>query len=168
MEKETIIKEFEALRAEIAVRIRIHHQLIALANIFWLVFLIFGAWIFTFGSAIFITYLLIIPLVFTGLLFNYQDNQRTMEVTAKYIEEKLKPKLERSLEWEKYFASQKKNYQFSSAYKIFAFLAPFVLPIILLINFSLTHFQTDLAFVDLVLLIIALINFRYKLYRVKS
>lgn len=168
MEKETVIKEFEALRAEIAVRIRIHHQLIALANIFWLVFVIFGTWIFTFGITIFISYILIIPLVFTGLLFNYQDNQRTMEVTAKYIEEKLKPKLEGTLEWEKYFAGQKKNYQFSSAYKTFAFLAPFVLPIILLIDIPLTRFQTDLAIIDLILLVIALINFRYKLYRVKS
>lgn len=167
-EQEIFIEEYKALRAEIAIRLKLLHDIIAFATIFWVVLLIAGIWILTFESYILLnTYLLIIPLVFTGIIFNYQDNQRTLEITAKYVEKNLKSVLSSGLEWEQYFAKQKKSYQISSAYKIFALIVPLVIPVVLLISQKLTNFQIVLAIIDLFFLCVVLINFRYKLYRIK-
>lgn len=167
MNKETILEEYRTLRAEIAIRLRLLHQFSALASIFWVVFLLAGFWIQTLGQNILINYLLLIPLVFIGLTFNYQDNQRTMEITARYIEYVLKPKLADELTWEQYFGKQKKMYKFSSANKIFALIVPLILPIVLLFSANLNQFQITLASIDLILLAIVLYNFRYKLNRIK-
>ena len=167
MDNQIHIEEYKALRTEIAIRLKLLHHLIAIGNILWAIFLIFGIWVYQLGTEIFYTYLLIIPIVFAGLTFNYQDNQRTMEATARYLDEKLKSKFENGLEWEEFFASQKKIYQLYSANKIFALLAPFVLPIILFATQPLSYFQIILVLIDIVLFIAVLINFRYKLYRVK-
>lgn len=167
MTNQIYIEEYKLLRTEIAIRLKLLHHLIAIGNILWAVFLIFGIWVYQPGTEIFYTYLLIIPIVFAGLTFNYQDNQRTMEATARYVEDKLKPKFENGLEWEEFFASQKKIYQLYSANKIFALLVPFLIPIILLTTQNLSNFQITLAAVDILLFVAILINFRYKLYRVK-
>jgi hypothetical protein len=167
MDKQAILEEYRVLRAEIAIRLSLLHQIIIFANVLWAVLLIGGLWAYTLSPSVLQTYLLLVPLVFTGLVFNYQDNQRTLEVTAKYIEVELRSKLKDGLDWEKYFAAQKKRYQFSSAYKIFALMVPFSLPIIILISQNLNVAQTWLSIVDLVLLVLILVNFRYKLYRVK-
>lgn len=139
-----------------------------MASFFLIVFLIIGLWIYSFNNSdILKTFLLIVPIVFSGHVFNYQDNQRTLEATARYIDTIIKPKYQASLEWEHFFSAHKKNYQFSSAYKVFSLILPFVLPIILLMSQKLSSFQITLAIIDLALLIIILTNFRYKLYRIK-
>ena len=167
MDKEIILKEYKSLRSEIAIRLKLLHQFSALASIFWVIFLIAGFWIQTLGQNILLNYLLLIPLVFIGLAFNYQDNQRTMEITARYIEYVLKPKLADELSWEQYFGKQKKMYKFSSANKIFALIIPLILPIVLIFSAKLNQFQITLAIFDSILFAIVLYSFRYKLYRIK-
>jgi hypothetical protein len=170
---EILIEEFRALRREIDTRIKILHLIIILASIFWLVLIIAGIIIerkYTITTLY--NYLLLIPIIFTGIVFNYQDNQRTLEGTARYMEFELKPKLQKEFgddvfQWEQWFARYKKRYQISSSFKIFALIAPFFIPILLLISTSLNSFQTKIAILDIVLLIIIIINFRYKLYRIK-
>lgn len=168
MSNEVIIEEYRVLRAEIQMRAKLLHQLATMVSIFWLVLIISAFWLQNLlTQALFIDFLLLIPLIFTWLTFNYQDNQRTMERAAKYIDEVLNPKLNNELTWERWFASQKKIYQFSSSFKVLGLLFPFILPIIIFTTQALTNYQTSLGIFDLVLFIIVLINFRYKLYRVK-
>lgn len=168
-----LIEEYRALRKEINSRMKLIHFFVFAATCFGLIFLIAGIWLYSFVSLeIFYTYLLLIPLIYVGLIFNYQDNQRALEATARYQEEKIKPKLDKlanadTLEWEMWFVGFKKKVQFSSSYKIFPFILPFVLPIILLINSNLTRSQLYLVYIDLLFFIIVLANFRYKLFRLK-
>lgn len=172
-EKDILIEEFRALRKEIDSRLKILHYLILLASIFWLILIIVGVFINQiYSTNILYDFFLLIPLIFTGLTLNYQDNQRTLEATARYLEYNLKPKLQKIwgkdiLEWERWYASQKKKYQFSSIYKLFALLTPLFIPIILLIFATLNRFQISLAITDTLLLIIIIVNFRYKLFRIK-
>ncbi len=169
-EKDILLNEYQALRKEILARLQIHHYIVLFASLLWPIFIIAG--IVLVNNLQFYTYLLLIPLVFTGIVFNYQSNQRVMEATARYIEEKIRPKAQEiinnsAFEWEKYFAGQKKRWQFSSIYTLFSLLIPFFIPIILLFFDSLTEFQKIIAYLDFSLLIVIIINFRYKLYRVK-
>lgn len=170
---EILIEEFRALRKEIDSRIKILHFLISLGSIFWVIFIIAGILLCqNYSIQIFYSFLLLIPLIFVGLTFNYQDNQRTLETTARYLEINLKPKLkvafgDEVFGWEQWFASQKRRYRLSSSFKLFSLLVPLILPIILLIYTSLNNFQTILATVDLLLLIVVIANFRYKLFRIK-
>ena len=172
-EKEILIEEFRALRQEINTRLKILHQQIVVASVFWVVLIVTGIFLSqVYPTGILYNFLLLIPLIFVGLTFNYQDNQRTLETTARYREENLKPKLQKVwgqevFEWEKWFTEQKKRYQFSSSYKLFALLTPFILPMILLFFAVLDGFQFILAITDLIFLIIIIINFRYKLFRIK-
>lgn len=168
--EDILLTEYQALRKEILARLQIHHYIILAASLLWPIFIIAG--IVLVNNLQFYTFLLLIPLVFTGIVFNYQSNQRVMEATARYIEEKIRPKAQEiikdsAFEWEKYFAGQKKRWQFSSIYTLFSLLMPFFIPIILLFINSLTEFQKIIAYLDLFLLIVIIINFRYKLYRVK-
>ena len=143
------------------------HQFIALGSIFWVIFILAGFWIYQFGTETLYTYLLIVPLVFTGLVFNYQDNQRAIESTARYLNDVLDKKLDGQLGWERFFAGQKKVYQFSSANKLFALIIPLLLLIVLLATVNLSTFQIYLSAIDILILLALITNFRYKLYRIK-
>lgn len=167
MNKQISIEEYKALRAEIAIRMKLLHQLIALGSIFWVVLVIFGLFLYLYHPKILNIFLLIIPVIFAGIVFNYQDNQRAMESTARYLNDELDKKLDSQLGWERFFAGQKKIYQYSNANKLFALLMPFALPIVLLFVGSLSTLEFYLALMDLIILIALLTNFRYKIYRVK-
>jgi hypothetical protein len=169
-QKEVLITEYNNLRKEILARLQIHHYIVLSASIILVILLIIG--IFLNRNNFLDTYLLIIPLIFAGIIFNYQSNQRVMEATARYIEEKIRPKMEGEIkdsafEWEKYFAGEKRRWQFSSIYTLFSMLAPFFIPILLLIFANLSRFQLILALVDLFFLLVIIANFRYKLFRIK-
>lgn len=173
-EKKIFLAEYRVLRREILERIRILYQIIRLAVILEVLLFIFLIWINSVGtnSDFFDTALLLVPVIFAGLVFAYQDNQRTLEATARYIEEQIKPKMEKLagtevLLWEKFFYHEKAKYQFSSAYKLFSFLIPFIIPFYLLSTLQLESCDLYLAFLDILLLVIIVVNFRYKLFRIK-
>lgn len=168
MDKEVVLNEYQVLRAEILMRANLLHQHVTVAAVTWVVLLVSSFISYSIlEPELFISFLLFIPLVFSSLIFNYQDNQRTLERTAKYIEEVINPKFHGELEWEKWFAKQKQQSQFSSSYKVLVFLLPFLIPIMVLSYHPLNTWQTLLAIFDIVLLVMILVNFRYKLYRVK-
>ena len=165
-DKGVVEEEYRVLREEIVARIKLLHQIILTASFLGALFLIGGAWLVSVSKAGLVFYLLVIPIIFAGVVFNYQDNQRTLEATARYIEEELRPKLG-GLAWERYLAAHKKRFQVSSAFKLFALLAPFILPIIVMLHYELNPAQSVLAWIDLLLLLVILVNFQYKLYRIK-
>lgn len=167
--------EFAALRRELNDRIRFLHQTINLAVVFWCVLLVA---VFYFMSCdlpqdLFITFILIIPIVFDLLGYNYQSNQNSLESIAKYIYEVVRPRVieangQEILKWEKYFAVQKEPFKIESSTKVFAFLLPSVIPFALLVlRVPMNRFQRIMVYVDIVLLLLMLENFRYKLRRVK-
>lgn len=169
------VKEFESLRLELHARVKFLHQTINLAIIFWLVSLITVFYFLSQGipKELIITYILILPIIFDLLGYNYQSNQNSLESIAKYIYEVVRPSIKKLsgqeiLQWEKFFAVQKAPFKFESTFKIFPFVLPSFLPIILLLaRTPLTDLQRVIAAVDLILFALLLENFRYKLRRVK-
>lgn len=165
---ELALQEYKDLRKEIRLRVGVLYALLLLAVMLWAAFVLIGYGIFLkFGSKELISFSLLTPIIFSWLSFVYQDNQKTLERVAKYIEEELKPKLDNSIGWEQWFAQQKSFTKISSSYKVFSLLAPYVGAVYLLVGRSLTAGQTNLALLDIFLGVIVLLNFRYKLYRVK-
>ncbi len=167
--------EFEALRNELDGRIRFLHQTINLAIVFWCVLLIA---VFYFISCdlnrdLLVTFILIIPIVFDLLGYNYQSNQNSLESIANYIYEVVRPRAadlngREVLAWEKYFAAQKEPFKIESSTKVFPFILPSVIPIVLLaLRVPLSDFQRLLSYLDIALLCLMAENFRYKLRRVK-
>jgi hypothetical protein len=169
------IKEFECLRHEMHARIKFLHQTINLAIIFWLILLIAVFYLVSRGipRELLITLLVIAPIIFDLLCFNYQSNQNSLESIAKYIHEAVRPRVAEAggqeiLEWEKYFALLKIPFKFESSFKIFPFVLPSIIPFVLLsMKVPLNFFQYAIIVVDIIFLIFMLENFRYKLRRVK-
>jgi hypothetical protein len=162
MSKATI-EEYRTIREEVVKRAKALHQMIILATILEAVFLIAGIWIYANYGNLFAYYLVFIPIVFAGLVFNYQDNQKTLESLAGYIRSRLGPKLDNSLGWDEFFGEEKAKRRLSNGYKVFALLMPFLIPIVLLIYTNISGVELTLAYIDLVLFALILINFRYKL-----
>lgn len=167
--------EFKGLRGELNNRISFLHNTINLAIVFWLVFLIVG---FVFiaiemDRTFFLTYLLLIPIVIDLLAFNYQSNQNSLESIARYFQYQLKPKVEiecgsEILDWEMFFANDKVPYRFESVTKVFPFVLPSIIPIYFLsVGIQVNNYQMAILIIDIALLVLMLINFRYKLRRVK-
>jgi hypothetical protein len=169
------IKEFECLRLELHSRIDFLHKTINMAVIFWLVLFItvFQMILRGLPHNYLITFLLIIPIIFDLLGYNYQSNQNSLESIAKYIHEVIRLRIKETsgqelLEWEKFFAMQKIPFKFESTFKIFPFVLPSAIPFVLLaMEVPINPFQRILVWVDLIFLVFLLENFRYKLRRVK-
>jgi len=169
------IKEYEGLRYELSERIKFLHNTINLAIVFWALFIILYFVFVAIGLSKYhiITYLLLIPIVLDMVGYNYQSNQNSLESIAKYFHEHIKPGIKskykaRLLEWEAYFAKQKEPFKVESVTKVFSFIMPTFIPIYLLAsNVQLDKPQQILAIFDLILFVLMLENFRYKLRRVK-
>ncbi|OGD61209.1 hypothetical protein A3A71_01265 [Candidatus Berkelbacteria bacterium RIFCSPLOWO2_01_FULL_50_28] len=150
------IEEFKINWTEIVERVKILHGLITLAVILMTVFLISG--VFLFGRLTtegFSWYLLLIPVVFACLTFNYQANQMTMEAVAGYARSVYSG-------WDKYYGSHKQRYQLTSFLKVLPLLLPLLIPFF--VAPEILSLQI-LRWVDLALLALVIFNFRYKLSR---
>lgn len=177
MEKEKWdMLEYEQIHGELNNRINFLHNSINLAVIFWLIFLIISFLFMALGipKDMFITYLLLIPVVMDLLCFNYQSSQNSLESIARYNEYYLKPKLEKKyatkdiLGWERFFANDKEPFKIESSTKVFPFILPSIIPLYFLFAHTpLLPYQTAILNTDLVFLVIILVIFRYKLRRVK-
>ncbi|MCX6811320.1 MAG: hypothetical protein NT039_01330 [Candidatus Berkelbacteria bacterium] len=174
-EEKWFILEFKNLRDELNDRIIFLHRTINLAIVFWVIFLlaVFALLIFNAKKELIYTFLLLIPIVMDLLAFSYQTNQNSLESIPKYFHEKIKPRLDKKyqsniLGWEKFFAQEKWPFRFESITKVFPFLLPSLIPIYFLIaRYPLVEYQVIIAIIDIVLLLVVLENFRYKLRRVK-
>jgi hypothetical protein len=169
------MKEFECLRQELHGRIIFLHRTINLAIALWVVFTIAVFHFLSVGLAAeyMVTLLLLIPLIFDLLGYNYQSNQNSLESISKYIHEVLRPQVQEMnrhniLEWERFFAIQKHPFKFESSFKIYPFIMPSFIPLILIaMRVPLHGFHRALVAVDLLFLGLLLENFRYKFRRVK-
>lgn len=177
MEKEDwYALEYKQLRFELNNRVDYLHKTISLAAIFWLVFLIASISFLLLGvpKNIFYTFLLSIPIVIDLVAFNYQSNQNSLESIPRYFEYRLKPLLEKKygkdsiLGWEQYFTQEKASFKYESVTKVFPFVLPSFIPIYFLFaQIPLQNHQTTIIYVDLAMLVLMLLTFRYKLRRVK-
>lgn len=169
------IKEYENLRQEIIWRISFLHQTISLAIIFLVVFIIaiFISITLNISRELLHTFLLVTPIIFILLGFNYQSNQSSLESISKYFEDVLKPNLPKKynkniLNWDCFFAKEKKRIKIESSTKVLPFLAPSLIPFYFIFSgISLDKYQWVIIIVDIILLLIMIEHFRYKLRRVK-
>lgn len=174
-EERWLVLEYESLRRELNSRVIYLYKIINLAVFLWVVFLgmLFVFWTLEVKKEIIITFLLFVPIIIDLVAFVYQTNQNSLESVARYIHFKIKPRLDKKykvnmLGWEKFFAKEKRPFQYESVTKVFPFVLPSIIPIYLLLaGQELAPYQITLTVVDLVLLVIMIENFRYKLRRVK-
>lgn len=146
-------EDLRNMRHEVLERAKALHQMINLAVGLGVVFLIASFWLGTFISPeSFQVYILLIPIVFAGLTFNYQANQMTMEAVARYV-------TTISSGWDEYYASHKRKVQLTSFLKILPLLLPQLLP---LFFYPSRMTQPFFWWVDIVLFLLVLFNFRYK------
>jgi hypothetical protein len=177
MEKEKWdMLEYEQIHGELNNRINFLHNSINLAVIFWLILLIMSFLFMAMGMPqdMFITFLLLIPIIMDLLCFNYQSSQNSLESIARYNQYHLKPRLEEKyktqdiLGWEKFFATDKEPFKIESSTKVFPFILPSIIPLYFLFAHTpLQPLQIAILVTDLVFLAIILVIFRYKLRRVK-
>lgn len=149
-------EDLRNLRNEVLERAKAIHQMINLAVVLGAGFLVASFWL---GENItadkFQIYILLIPIVFAGLTFNYQANQMTLEAVAGYVRG-ISPG------WEEYYGSHKQKVQLTSFLKVLPLLLPQLLPLFFLESRSLQPF---LWWVDIVLFLLVLFNFRYKAFK---
>jgi len=161
MEKEEKIKflEYQCLQSEITQRSKILHGIISLAAILLLFSIIFffTLKIFEVEQHFIKFYLLLLPLVFASLAFNYQANGFTLEAALKYTEKLFQKS------WRPYYLEEKKRYRLIAFMKALPLWIPFLGPFFILNQIFLDTFSIVLFFINNILLLIIIRNFiRYK------
>jgi len=164
------ISEYKKLREEITERAKMLHQMINLS-----VLLLFSSAIFTFLLVFFDpTFMLLryfvlsLPIIFSLLTFNYQANQATLEAIAKYLNTDFKKNLKipkETIGWDDFYNEHKKQMRMASFLKVVPLLLPQLIPflIIILSSAPISAKEFLLFWTDIVLFIIVIYNFRYKL-----
>lgn len=162
--------EYLSLREEVAQRAILLHQLIntatwlTTASLFLIIYLLFA------GAERQLIDLLLtfLPIIFAGLTFNYQANQMTLEAVA-YRCDRLgkRQQKENATSWDDDYGRHKQKYQLTSFLKVVPLLLPQITSLILaafglLTNSALINFLIG---IDLLLFVLVLFNFRYKISR---
>lgn len=169
-----IISEYNNLRTEIAQRVKLLHQFLLVADIFILTFLFMSFAMISSGVSQknVILLLCFAPIVFSLLTFNYQANQMTLEGIAGYINHQLRKKLafkdKKDLdEWDVFYGEYKRKFQLTSFLKTMPLVLPMTLPIwIYIYDPSLITYPLNLLiYFDLLLFVLVIFNFRYKIGR---
>ncbi len=145
----------EKLRQEITERVKILHQIINLAIlliVFALCFIVFLYQQKATEEQIGL-FILLQPVIFAFLTFNYQANQMTLEGLAKYLKEE---------GWESFYGQYKKGRRLTSFLKVLPLVAPQFVPLAIWPFFVGFYQFYWLIIIDLVLFLLVLINFRYK------
>jgi|SRR3989344_75313 len=153
---DTTLEDLRNMRAEVLERARALHQMINLAvglgaglltAAFWLKEIL--------NPDTYELFVLLIPVIFAGLTFNYQANQMTMEAVSSYV---------RSISpgWEEYYDTHKQKVQLTSFLKILPLLLPQLIPLFFLPS-RMTH--PFFWWTDIILLSLVIFNFRYKTLR---
>lgn len=167
-----LLKEYEVLRLEITERVKLLHQFIALGVIASIIALIIGTLLFAFSAATntFLGFLLFVPVIFAGLTFNYQANQMTFEGLAYYVNDSLRAHVAHKdnpaqSTWDSYYNDHKISYRMTSFFKVLPLLFPQIIPFFVLYYYGWPQHGglAGLLVFDLVLFVLVVINFRYKL-----
>jgi hypothetical protein len=166
MKRDILIAEYTALRAEVTERVKMLHLMLTTAVLLQMVALIVYFIIVDIDA---LRFALTIPIIFAVLTFNYQANQMTLEQVAGYSDH-LRRQLagDASGSWDEAYGKLKKKYKLTSFLKVWPLLAPMILPFIFLLSYGgLTpdSIGNTLIIVDVLLFLMVIVNFRYKLYR---
>jgi len=168
----TLLKDFQAMREEILARVKLMFWTINLGVILEVIFLVIYPFI---PSSFRDLYLLLITLIFAGLIFNYQGNQATMEVVARYINHVLRPKIEKlagtaSVDWEDHWFEARKYLRITSFLKLIPLILPLLIPIVMISHegFAASTLQKSLEIFDLIIIVIVIFNFCYKIRSLKK
>lgn len=157
------LAEYNQLRQEILARATMHHEQLVYAVVIQFVSLMFLVWLnhHQVNWASTELFLLALPMVFAGLTYNYQANQCTLESAAKYLHHQYNSV---GLKWDEFFGSQKSKQHLVSFSKALPLIWPQFVPIVIWIVFGWPtgRLSSALMTVDLILLIVTLLNFRYK------
>ena len=150
------MEKSEKLRQEITERVKILHQIINLAILLIVFALSFIVWLLTIGAKIeqMMLFVLSLPIIFAFLTFNYQANQMTLEGLAKY--------LKKEGSWDEFYGQYKKSRRPTSFLKVLPLLAPQFVPLIIWPFFVDFDQFWWLIIIDLMLLLLVFLNFRYK------
>lgn len=161
------LAEYNNCRKEVHLRVKMLHQMITLS-----VILIFTSVIILVAMRAYNTnwevtrlFLLLVPLVFATLTYNYQANQMTMEAVARFADQIRNSKFKEE-SWDNYYGKHKLGVQLISFMKVIPLLLPQILPIVLFFTdqqLSQIPLYFILAVIDLALFAVAIFNFRYKL-----
>jgi len=169
-----ILAEFANLRGEVVQRLKLLHLFILVGVLFDLVFLLMSFALLASGISInqVVIFLLLSPVIFSLLTFNYQANQMTMEGAAGYIGHELKSELPKEQQrefdnWDIYYDRHKRKYQLTSFLKVMPFLVPMTIPFWVYLFYPEFSFYPHglMMVVDTVLFLLVIFNFRYKIGR---
>ncbi|MBI2263211.1 hypothetical protein HYU72_01030 [Candidatus Berkelbacteria bacterium] len=155
-------KEYETLSQKGMAREQFLHNTINLHIILQIVLFIVGYILYLQDYDI-VLFVLFIPIFLNSMTFNYQSSQSTLEEIGRYINKHYK-----ELKWERSFAEHREHYKFEAFFKVLPLLFPNTIPIALLVlQTPLNQWEIVILVFDLVLLLIMIESFRYKLRRVK-
>ncbi len=159
---------YQALQREILERAKILHSIINLAISFLFVSLIvfFVFKLFLVSKETIQWYLLSLPPIFAFLSFNYQANGLTLEIALRYTQYLFENDLRDIEDWRPYYIERKAKGKLVAFSKTLPLLLPQFIPIVMLVfrQITFSNFSMQALFVaDTLLLLLTVVNFRYKL-----
>ncbi len=164
-----LLKEYEVMRLEITERVKLLHHFIAMAVNLTMVAIIMATLLIWFQAPTHyvLLFLLLMPIIFVGLTFNYQANQMTLEGVAYYVNDSLRSAVKDNPAqgtWDAYYAQHRVSYRVTSFLKVWPLLLPQLIPFFVL-YYAGWPSQGGLAALlvfDFILFILVVVNFRYK------
>ncbi len=157
------LAEYNQMRQEILARATMHHQQLVYAVGLQFVGALFLIWLVSTGAEwpLIELFLLAVPIAFAGLAFNYQANQATMESVAKYLNQQYGSA---GLKWEEFFGREKAKNQLISFAKALPMVWVLAIPLVIwsTMGWPADGLNSALLAIDLVLVVLVLINFKYK------
>ena len=166
--QELLLEEYRGARTEVRERAKFLHTTLSLAVILesfaaatWSVLVLLHA-----PTSLQHTFLLLQPIIFATLTFNYQANQMSLEAVAGFSD-RLRSSTEFNVEaesWDQAYGKHKLGFELTSFLKIFSLILPLLLPFVV-IQLGSSYPQGGngiLCSVDIALFALVLANFRYK------
>ena len=111
-------------------------------------------------------YLLSLPPTFAFLTFNYQANGLTLEIAFRYTQYLFEHDLRDIEDWRPYYIERKGKERLVAWSKSLPLVLPQFIPIVMLVfrQIPFSSFPTRALFLaDILLLVLTIVNFRYKL-----
>ncbi|HSX42255.1 MAG TPA: hypothetical protein VLE93_02795 [Candidatus Saccharimonadales bacterium] len=155
--------EYMVLRGEITARAKTAHDVLNVATVLSFLAVAVGFVAQWFGELQ--TFLLFLPVVFGFLTFNYQTNQWTLFALARYLRDQSSSK-SMAVGWENYVVAERaKSHHLLSFLALLPLILPLLLPLFVwwLYGDSASTLDTALTTIDLIILALAIFNFRYLL-----
>ena len=167
--QELLLEEYRGARSEVRERARFLHTALSLgvileatAAVGWAGLVLFHA-----STSLQHTFLLLQPVIFATLAFNYQANQMTLEAVAGFSD-RLRSVPDFKVEtasWDQAYGTHKRGYELTSFLKIMSLMLPLLLPFVVIgLKGGFPQGGNGvLCAVDVALFLLVVANFRYKI-----